>query len=125
MLGVAVGEQLIAPDDRVLVAKAGALRPDAARVDDDLVVEPRRGPVAAERLEDKRLDALVTERLVAAGVLAEGLHAGDLEPDDIGGVVRDTLRIGVREAHTDREREGVAVHGARAYRGLTHIANVL
>src|SRR6185369_14270185 len=92
-----------------------APRADAARVDDELVVEPRWDPVTAERLEDERLDALVAERLVPAGELAQILDARNLEPDDVRGVVRDALGIGVREAHPDRDREREAIHGARAY----------
>src|SRR5690349_16536060 len=109
---MAVGEQLLPPDDRVLVAEAGAAEPDAAGVDDQLVVEPGRDPIAAERLEDERFDALVAESLVAAGELAQVLHAGDLEPDDVRGVVRDTLGVGVRKAHPERDRERVTVHPA-------------
>src|SRR6185312_12414242 len=125
VLGVAVGQQLLSPDDRVLVAEAGRARADAPGVDDELVVEPGRDAVAAERLEHERLDALVAQGLIAAGELAQVLDARDLEPDDVRGVVRDALGVGVREAHPDRNREGVTVHGARAYRGLTRIANML
>jgi len=67
---MAVGKELVSPDDGVLVAEPCAPRVEAARVDDELVVELRRDPVTAERLEDERLDALVAERLVTAGELA-------------------------------------------------------
>src|SRR6185437_7562457 len=88
---------------------------DAACVDHELVVEAHRDPVAAERLEDDRLDPAVTQRLVAAGEGAQVLDARHLEPDEIRGVVRDPLRVGVGEAHAHGRREGVAPHGARAY----------
>ena len=50
---------------------------------------------------------LVAQRLVAARVLAQVLDARDLEPDEVRRVVRDALRVGVREAdaHVGRERE--------------------
>ena len=54
-----------------------------------------------------------------------GVDARDLEPDHVCRVVRDALGVGVREAHADRDREREALHGRRAYRGLTRIANVL
>jgi hypothetical protein len=79
-------------------------------VDEELVVEPRRDAVAAERLEHQRLDALIPQRLVAARELAQVLNARDLEPDDVGGVVRDALGVGIRKTHPDRDREGVTVH---------------
>ena len=41
---------------------------------------------------------VVAQRLVAAGVLAQVLDARDLEPDEVRRVVRDPLRVGVREA---------------------------
>src|SRR6185312_3018749 len=73
VLGVAVGQQLLSPDDRVLVAEAGRARADAPGVDDELVVEPGRDAVAAERLEHESLDALVAQGLIAAGELAQVL----------------------------------------------------
>src|SRR5690242_10294155 len=89
VLGVAVSEQFVSPDDLVLVAETGSARADAAGVDDELVVETGRDPVADERLEDERFDALLAQRLVTAGELAEVLDARDLEPDHVRRVVRD------------------------------------
>ena len=102
----------VGADDRVLVAEARAAQADAARVDVQLVVEPGRHAVAAERLEHERLDAVVAQRLVAAGVRAQVLDARDLEPDEVRRVVRDPLRVGVREPHADAGREREAFHGA-------------
>ena len=51
----------------------------------------------------------VAQRLVAAGVRAQVLDAGDLEPDEVRRVVGDPLRVGVGEAdaHVRREREAL------------------
>ena len=46
----------------------------------------------------QRLDPARLDRQVAAGVLGEVRDAGDLEPDDERGVVRDPLRVGLGEA---------------------------
>ena len=66
--------------------------------------------VANARLEHERLDAAVAERLVSAGELPQVLDARDLKPDDVRGVVRDPLCVGVREANAHRCREGETIH---------------
>src|SRR5207244_3863552 len=88
----------------------GAAEADAAGVNDELVVEAHGNSVAAKRLEDDRLDPVVPERLIAAREGAQVLDARDFEPDEVGGVVRDPLCVGVREAHAYRHREREAVH---------------
>ena len=105
-----VRHELVSPHDRVLVPEAGSAGRDTASVEDELVVEPHRQPVTAERLERQRLDAAVAKRLVAAGEGAQVLDARDLEPDEVGRVVRDPLRVGVGEADAHRHREGEALH---------------
>ncbi len=62
-------------------------------------------------LRRQRLEPPVADRLVAARVLLEVRDARDLEPDEEGGVVRDSLRVGLREAHRDVGREREALHG--------------
>jgi hypothetical protein len=79
-------------------------------MDDELVVESRGDPIAAERLEDERLDSLVAQRLVPAREGPQVLDAGDLEPDEIGGVVRDALGVGLREADAHGNGERKAFH---------------
>ena len=95
----AVGDQLAVALDRVLVAEPRAAHVEAARVDDEAVVEPRRLQVAHVRLEHERLDAEVAQPLVAAGVPLEVLDARDLEPDEVVRVVDDPLRVGLGEPH--------------------------
>ena len=51
--------------------------------------------------------------LVAAGVACEILHARDLEPHEVVRVVRDALRVGLREADGELGREGEALHGVQ------------
>ena len=94
--------------DDVVEAEAGAAHVVAARVHEQAVVEDRRREEARVRLEHERLDPLVAQALVAAGVALEELDAGDLEPHEVVRVVRDALRVGLREAHADRgcEAEG-------------------
>ena len=74
-------------------------------------VEVGRAVVADEDLRRQRLDPSIADRLVAAGVRLEVGDARDLEPDDERGVMRDALRVRLREPdpHVRRERE--AVHG--------------
>ena len=106
-----------APDVRGVVPlprhrQVGALdlvRAEVARL-------PGGGPVAHVALEHERLDSLLAQLGVPAGDLLEVVDAGDLEPDEVGGVVRDPLRVGLGEADADRGRGGVAVHDARPYR---------
>ena len=114
-----LGDHLtVVADDQVLVAKASALHVDAARVQVQQIVEAGRHAVAAERLEHERLDPSVAQRLVAAGMLAEVLDAGHLEPDVVRRVVGDALCIGVREANAHRRRERVTLHRASLARAL-------
>ena len=111
VLGVPVRDELVSARDRVLVAEAGAAQRRRSAQWTTSSSSKRAGtPVAAERLEDERLDPVVAQRLVAAGERAQVLDARDLEPDEVGGVVRDALRVRVREAHAHRRREGEAVH---------------
>ena len=75
------------------------------------VVEVRGSPVAHAHLRRQRLEALVPMGLVAARVSLEVLDPRDLEPDEEGSVVRDPLRVRLREPHPDVRREREAVHG--------------
>ena len=102
--------------DHVLEAEARAARVEAARVDEQPVVEDRGREEAGVRLEHERLDPLVAQPLVAAGVALEELDAGDLEPDEVVRVVRDALRVGLGEAHADRGGEVEALHGRDSLR---------
>ena len=75
-------------------------------MDHEPVVEGDGPDVAGVDLGGRGLDARVPESLVAAGELPEVLDARGLEPDEVGGVVGDALRIGLGEAHGDLELEG-------------------
>ncbi len=108
-------DQLAVPDDPVLVPEAGTAQVDAASPDGEPLVEVDGAVVTDEDLCRQRLEPAVADRLVAAGVRLEVLDAGDLEVDDEGGVVRDSLRVGLREADTDLGREREALH-ARSLR---------
>ena len=102
--------RLAVPLDHVLVAEARTAEVDAARPDPQPVVEAHGREVAHVHLGRERLDALLLDRPVAAGVLGEVADARDLEPDDEGGVVRDPLGVRLREADDDVGREVVALH---------------
>jgi len=104
--------------DEVLVAKTGSSHVDAARMDVQHVVEPRRHEVTAERLEHECLEPPVAQRLVAAGVLSQILDAGNFEPDEVRRVVGDALCVGVREANAHGRRERVTLHRASLARVL-------
>jgi hypothetical protein len=113
----AVGDELAVPFDRVLVLEAGAAHLGAPGVDHESVVEGDGPEVAGMDLGGRGLDAGVPKSLVAAGELPEVLDAGGLEPDEVGGVVGDALRVGLGEANGDLELEGVAVDGETLGRG--------
>jgi len=87
-------------------------------VDVEHVVEARRDEVAAERLEHERLEPAVAQRLIAAGVLPQVLHTGDLEPHEVRRIVGDALGVGVREADAHGRRERVTLHRASLARAL-------
>jgi hypothetical protein len=61
------------------------------------------------RLDRRRLDPVVAERLVAAGERRQILDPSHLEPDEVDGVVSDPLRVGLREADRDLGCEAVAL----------------
>ena len=51
------------------------------------------------RLDRQRLDPLGAQPGVAAAEAGEVVDPRDLEPDEVDGVVRDPLRVGLGEAH--------------------------
>src|SRR5207248_3573268 len=91
--------------DRVVEAEARAAELAAAGVHRQAVVEARRREVADVRLDRERLDALGPQPGIAAAEPGEVVDPGDLEPDEVDGVVRDSLRVGFREAHLEAGRE--------------------
>jgi hypothetical protein len=66
-------------------------------------------------LDRHRLDPLVSKRGVAAAEPRQVGDAGDLEPDQVLGVVRDPLRVGLREPDPDLGVEMEAVDEGRLY----------
>jgi hypothetical protein len=60
-------------------------------------------------LDRHRLDAVLSERRVAASEAIEVVDSRDLEPDEIFGVVRDALCVGLGEADPDLGLEVEAV----------------
>lgn len=111
----AVGDRLSVSLDDVLVAKTRAAKVDAARVDSQLVVELRGLPVPDMGLDRQRLDALLAKGRVAPPKSRQVVHPRDLEPDEVLGIVRDTLGIGLGEADPDVGVEVEAVDGGRLY----------
>ncbi len=103
----AFGQTLAVSLDDVLAAEASATNIKNTRPDSQLVVEAGGSEVANVYLYHRRLDSLVAERLVTAGVLREVGDAGGLEPDEVGGVVGDSGRVGLGEAdgHLGEEME--------------------
>ena len=116
MRSPAVGDELLAARDRVLVAKARTANLADAGMDSEPVVEPRGRPIPHMGLEHERLEPLFAERVVAAGVLGEVRDAGDLEPDEIRRVVRDALRVGLGEAHANLGLEREPLHRGHSTR---------
>jgi NAD-dependent deacetylase len=107
-----VRDDLAVALDHVLVAEAGSLHVDAARVHAEPVVEARGLQVADVRLEDDGLDAEVAQLLVAARIALEVVDTRDLEPHEVVRVVGDALRVRLRETHLDVGCETEPVHEA-------------
>jgi hypothetical protein len=105
----AVRDPLAGPLDDILEAEAGAAQVDAPRVDRQPVVEVRRAQVAGVRLERERLDTFRAERRVPAPEASEVVDAGNFEPDQELGVVRDALRVRLGEPNPDLGLEAEAV----------------
>ena len=112
--GRPVGDPLAVALDEVLVAEARTAHVAAASVDPERVREARRREVAHVGLQDECLEALVAQRLVAAGKTGEVLDAGELEPDEVDRVVDDPLRVRLREAHLDVGGEREPFHAGKA-----------
>src|SRR5918994_4589212 len=93
----AVGDDLaVVALDLVVEPEACAADVATASVDLQVVVESGRGAIPRVRLEGESVDSLLAQDLVAASEPAEVLDAGDLEPDQVLGVVRNALRVGLR-----------------------------
>jgi NAD-dependent protein deacetylase/lipoamidase len=101
MSGPAVCDRLSVALDHVLVAKPRSANVDAARVDLEPIVEPGRLEMTHVRLDRHRLYALLSQRGIATPKSPEVLDPRDFEPDEILGVVRDPLRVGLGEANLD------------------------
>ena len=102
----AVGDDLsVVALDLVVEPEARAADVAAASVDLQVVVESGRRAITRVRLEREGVDSLGAQDLVAASEPPEVLDAGDLEPDQVLRVVRDALRVGLREADGDLGRE--------------------
>jgi hypothetical protein len=63
------------------------------------------------RLDRHCLDAVLAERRVAAAEARQVVDARDLEPDEILGVVRDSLGVGLGEPDPELGVEVEAVDG--------------
>jgi NAD-dependent deacetylase len=111
VLRPAVGDDLAAALEHVLVAEPRAADVDAACVDPDAIVEVKRPQVPDVRLGRQRLVAVRLKLLVAVTKPSEVGDAGDLEPDEVRSVVRDALGIRLREADGDLCREVEAARG--------------
>jgi NAD-dependent protein deacetylase/lipoamidase len=107
----AVGNLLAVALDPVVEPKSCAADVPAAGLDLEPVVEACRHAVANGCLGDEGLDSALAQRRVAAGKAAEVVDAGDLEPDQVGGVVGDALGVRLGEADANLGGEPKSVHG--------------
>jgi NAD-dependent deacetylase len=105
----AVGDRPAVAFDPVVEAEAGAAQVAAGTADRETVVEPRRAEVASVDLRRQRLYPLGAELGVPAAEARQVIDSGDLEPDEVGRVVRDALRVGLGETDPDFGGE-VEVH---------------
>lgn len=111
MAGPGLGDGLAPALDRVLESEAGAADLAAARPDGQPLVELDGSEVAHVDLGRRRFDALLAKPLVAAVETAQVLDPRGLEPDEVGGVVGDALRVRLREADREVEVEAVVADG--------------
>ena len=87
--------------DPVLVSEACPADVDAPQVDRQHVVERGGGAVVDPHPGRQRLEPLRLDRPVAARVVGQVRDPRHLEPHDVRGVMRDALRIGLRETDAD------------------------
>src|SRR5215204_3436003 len=111
----AIGDRLAVALDDVFVAKTRPADVDAARVNREAVVEIGRPQVARVGLDRHRLDAFLAQRRVAAAKPGEVVDAGNLEPHEVLGVVRDPLSVRLGETDADLGLEVEAVDSGRLY----------
>jgi len=109
----AVRDRLTSALDHVLIPKASSANVDAPGVDPQAIVESCRLQVTNMRLDRHRLHPLFPKRGVAAAEPRQVVDAGDFEPHEILGVVRDALRVGLGEADPDVRMEVEAVDEER------------
>src|SRR5215210_8372524 len=101
------------PLDDVVEAETGSADLGGANVDPERIVEARALAVADERLDGRRVHAvLLDESLVAAREPPEVRDPGDLEPDQVGGVVGDALGVRLAEADAEVCRAPETLHEA-------------
>ena len=103
----ALGDELAVALDRVVEPEASAAHLAAAGLDREPVVEASRGDVPRMGLEGQRVDSLPPQPEINGSETAQILDYRRLEPDEVGGVVGDALRVRLREAdgHVVRELE--------------------
>ena len=104
------GDELVAAHDAVLVAEARTADLGAPGPDREHVVEGGRRLVVELHSDRQRLDALLADVVVATGERVEIGDARLLQPHDVGGVMRDALRVRLGEADTYLVGEDEAVH---------------
>src|SRR5581483_3204196 len=113
VLRPAVRDRLSLALEHVLVAKARSADADAAGVNPDAVVEEDGLQVTDMRLGRQRLVAVRLQAAVAVAEAREVVDPRDLEPDEIGSVVRHALRVRLREPDRELGREPEALHRLR------------
>src|SRR5262249_53594328 len=115
-----VRDELAAPLDAVGVAEPRASDLRAPCPHGETVVKVRGLVVAKRHVGRERLDPALLDRLVATRVHVEPRDARDLTPDEKGCVVRDSLCVGLSEAHLDVGREREAFHPASLISRLSY-----
>jgi hypothetical protein len=104
--------------DLVVEAEARSAQVAAAHPDVEDVVEDGGALVLEVDAGRQCLEPALADRTVAAGERGEIRDAGHLEPDDERRVVRDPLRVCLREADAHLVGERVAVHRTEIYRAV-------
>jgi hypothetical protein len=113
--GPAVRDFLAVALDYVLVPKASSANVYAPGVDLQAIVESCRLQMTNVGLDRHRFDPVLPERGVATAKPCQVVDAGDLEPHEVLGVVRDALSVGLGEADPDLRLELEAVDEGRLY----------
>ena len=109
----AVRYRLVSSRDGVRETESGAADVLATCAHDEAVVERGRLQVPHVRLGGCRLEPALPQLAIAAAEASEVLDSSELEPHEVGRMVRDSLRVGLRETNLQLRGEAEVIHARK------------